>query len=239
MRRARRAARRGRACRRDASRTGACLLEELVQGPEVTVNAFSIEGRFIRSRSPTALTARPARLRCRARARLAGCQRGSPRRPSGSPVGPLEALGIENGPTYTQIVLGPEAPASSELAARLGGGHDAELAPARRRRRPERPRARCGARRERSSTAEPARPRRRLRSLSRRPARRARRRSRSSGGGRGRGSRRGHGRTAGAGWVFGPLRAERRPRRLSSSRRAIPGTRRSHAPIALPSSYSS
>src|SRR5262249_51889393 len=37
------------------------------------------------------------------------------------------ALGIEDGPTYTQIVAGPDGPRVGELAARLGGGHDAEL----------------------------------------------------------------------------------------------------------------
>jgi biotin carboxylase len=38
-----------------------------------------------------------------------------------------EALGIENGPTYTQLRLGSDGPRVGEVAARLGGGHDAEL----------------------------------------------------------------------------------------------------------------
>jgi biotin carboxylase len=37
------------------------------------------------------------------------------------------ALGVEQGPTYTQVVLGADGPRLVELAARLGGGHDAEL----------------------------------------------------------------------------------------------------------------
>jgi biotin carboxylase len=37
------------------------------------------------------------------------------------------ALRVRNGPTYTQIRLGPDGPRVVELAARLGGGHDAEL----------------------------------------------------------------------------------------------------------------
>ena len=37
------------------------------------------------------------------------------------------ALGIELGPTYTQIIVGSRGPRLGELAARLGGGHDAEL----------------------------------------------------------------------------------------------------------------
>jgi biotin carboxylase len=37
------------------------------------------------------------------------------------------AVGIANGPSYTQVLVGPEGPRVGELAARLGGGHDAEL----------------------------------------------------------------------------------------------------------------
>jgi L-amino acid ligase C-terminal domain 2 len=37
------------------------------------------------------------------------------------------ALGIESGPTYTQVVVGVEGAKVVEVAARLGGGHDAEL----------------------------------------------------------------------------------------------------------------
>jgi biotin carboxylase len=38
------------------------------------------------------------------------------------------ALGIENGPSYTQLRIGPDGTRVVEVAARLGGGHDAELA---------------------------------------------------------------------------------------------------------------
>src|SRR5439155_2341062 len=38
------------------------------------------------------------------------------------------ALGITDGPTYTQLRIGPGGPQVLEVAARLGGGHDAELA---------------------------------------------------------------------------------------------------------------
>src|SRR5207302_4164849 len=37
------------------------------------------------------------------------------------------AVGIAEGPSYTQVLIGPEGPRVGELAARLGGGHDAEL----------------------------------------------------------------------------------------------------------------
>ena len=39
----------------------------------------------------------------------------------------MAALGIENGPSYTQLRIGPDGPKVIEVAARLGGGHDAEL----------------------------------------------------------------------------------------------------------------
>jgi biotin carboxylase len=42
----------------------------------------------------------------------------------------VSALGIENGPSYTQLRIGPTGPQVIEVAARLGGGHDAELAQA-------------------------------------------------------------------------------------------------------------
>jgi biotin carboxylase len=37
------------------------------------------------------------------------------------------ALGIAEGPIHAQLLLGPDGPLVGELAARLGGGHDAEL----------------------------------------------------------------------------------------------------------------
>ena len=108
-----------------ASRAGAALVEELVPGPEVTVNAFSSEGRFHPLTVTDRLTAEPPAFGVA----LAHAW------PSEHDVtGAIEvaeqaaaALGIENGPTYTQVVLSPDGPKVIELAARLGGGHDAEL----------------------------------------------------------------------------------------------------------------
>jgi biotin carboxylase len=109
---------------RGASRTGACVIEELVEGPEVTVNAFSLDGVFHPLTVTDRLTAEPPAFgvalahvwptdvdgEAVAAARLAA-----------------EALGIRDGPTYTQVRVGAEGPRVVELAARLGGGHDAEL----------------------------------------------------------------------------------------------------------------
>jgi cysteine synthase A len=38
-----------------------------------------------------------------------------------------EAVGVREGPTYTQLRVDADGPKVMELAARLGGGHDAEL----------------------------------------------------------------------------------------------------------------
>ena len=111
-----------------ASRSGLCLVEEAVEGPELTVNAFSTGGKFTALTVTDRETAEPPAfgvalahiwpsrldaltvLDCVDTARAAAA-----------------ALGIAEGPTYTQIVVGPDGPRVGELAARLGGGHDAEL----------------------------------------------------------------------------------------------------------------
>ncbi|MGI8606307.1 MAG: ATP-grasp domain-containing protein [Gaiellaceae bacterium] len=109
----------------EVSRSGACLVEELVEGPEITVNAFSAGGVFHPLTVTDRLTAEPpafgvalahawpsvaATEACTEVARAAA-----------------EAAGVREGPTYTQLRVGPDGPRVLELAARLGGGHDAEL----------------------------------------------------------------------------------------------------------------
>ncbi len=109
----------------EASRNGLALIEELVPGPEVTVNAFSLGGVF----HPLTVTDRLTAGNEAFGVALAHVW------PSAHPVEEAveaarlaaDSLGVTDGPTYTQIVLGPEGPRVMELAARLGGGHDAEL----------------------------------------------------------------------------------------------------------------
>ncbi len=108
-----------------ASPAGEALVEELVDGPEVTVNAFSVEGVF----HPLTVTDRftadppafgvalahvwPSELDVAAAVEVARAA--------------AEAVGVRDGPTYTQLRIDAEGPKVMELAARLGGGHDAEL----------------------------------------------------------------------------------------------------------------
>ena len=107
---------------RGASRSGHVLVEELIEGPEVTVNAFSIGGEFHPLTVTDRVTADPPAFGVA----LAHVWP-SPHEPVELARAAAEALGITEGPTYTQVRIGPDGPRLIELAARLGGGHDAEL----------------------------------------------------------------------------------------------------------------
>jgi biotin carboxylase len=113
---------------RDAARGGAVLVEELVPGREVTVNAFSQRGRFRPLTVTDRLTAEPpafgVALAHAWPSRLPGHDVESA---IGAARAACAALGIDAGPTYTQVLAAADGPRVVEVAARLGGGHDAEL----------------------------------------------------------------------------------------------------------------
>jgi biotin carboxylase len=110
------------------SRSSVVLVEELVPGREVTVNAFSVDGRF----TPLTVTDRvvadpPAFGVALAHvwpSSLAPEEIGAAVEAARAAA---EAVGVANGPTYTQVVVGERGAHVVELAARVGGGHDAEL----------------------------------------------------------------------------------------------------------------
>jgi biotin carboxylase len=110
---------------RSESRSGAVLVEEAVDGPEVTVNAFSVDGRFVPLTVTNRLTADPPAFGV-ALAHVWPSEHETTHAVEVAQAA-VEALGIRNGPSYTQLRLGPDGPAVMEVAARLGGGHDAEL----------------------------------------------------------------------------------------------------------------
>ena len=105
----------------EASRTGAALVEELIDEPEVTVNAFSVDGTFHPLTVTDRLTADPPAFGV-ALAHVWPSE-GDPSTAVEIARHAVEALGISHGPTYTQVRGGKVM----EVAARLGGGHDAEL----------------------------------------------------------------------------------------------------------------
>jgi biotin carboxylase len=109
----------------EASRNGTYIVEELVEGPEVTVNAFSVDGVFHPLTVTDRLTAEPPAFGV-ALAHAWPCVTGT-QSPIETARAAAEALGIQNGPTYTQIRVGADGSRVVELAARIGGGHDAEL----------------------------------------------------------------------------------------------------------------
>ena len=109
---------------RSAARAGVVLVEELVDGPEVTVIGFSVAGAFVPLAVTDRIVAEPPAFgvalahvfpspHAAAAAEVAGAA--------------AAALGIEDGPTYTQLRVDADGPKVIEVAARLGGGHDAEL----------------------------------------------------------------------------------------------------------------
>ncbi len=97
-------------------------------GREVTVNAFSVDGRFTPLTVTDRIVAEPPAFGVA----LAHVW---PSSLSPEEVGAAvdaaraaaEAIGVRDGPTYTQVVVGERGAHVVELAARLGGGHDAEL----------------------------------------------------------------------------------------------------------------
>lgn len=109
---------------RRSSRSGRVVFERYVEGPEVTVNGFSVDGRF----TPIAVTARD-----HFEGALGVAQRHV--YPSGlddeaaaaTAARAVAALGIRQGPSYVQLILSPGGPRMMEVAARLGGGHDSEI----------------------------------------------------------------------------------------------------------------
>jgi biotin carboxylase len=110
------------------SRSGGFLVEQLVKGKEVTVNAFLVGGRF------NALTITDRHLAAPpafgvALAHSWPCAQPTPQiaKAIDGARKAAAALGITDGPTYTQVIVSDEGAVVGELAARLGGGHDAEL----------------------------------------------------------------------------------------------------------------
>jgi biotin carboxylase len=110
------------------SRSGLCLIERLEPGRELSVVGFSLDGSFRalavsdRERAPapafgvTLEHVWPSSLAATELEQAVDIAERA-----------AAVLGIEQGPTYTQIVVDSQGSRLGELAARLGGGHDAEL----------------------------------------------------------------------------------------------------------------
>ena len=113
------------AAAREESRSGAVLVERLAEGPELTVNAFSVDGVFVPLTVTDRVTAEPPAFGV-ALAHVWPSVNETDAVVEAARAA-VEAVGIRNGPSYTQVRLGADGPVVMEVAARLGGGHDAEL----------------------------------------------------------------------------------------------------------------
>ena len=111
---------------RAAARNGLALVEELVDGPEVTVIGFSAGGVFTALAVTDRLVAEPPAFGV-ALAHVWPSGVSDTLEAFDTVSQALIALGIENGPSYTQLRIDGQGPKVIEVAARLGGGHDAEL----------------------------------------------------------------------------------------------------------------
>jgi biotin carboxylase len=111
---------------RSAARSGAALVEELADGPEVTVVGFSSGGAFTPLVVTDRVVADPPAFGV-ALAHVWPSMVLDTLKLADTVSRALVAIGIEQGPSYTQLRIGPEGPKVIEVAARLGGGHDAEL----------------------------------------------------------------------------------------------------------------
>jgi biotin carboxylase len=96
-----------------------------VPGPEVTVNAFSIDGRFL----PVTVTDRIHFEGVPGVARRHVYPAAADGADAAAAVAEaaVAAVGITSGPSYVQLILAVDGPRVVEVAARLGGGHDSEI----------------------------------------------------------------------------------------------------------------
>jgi len=110
------------------SRDEHCLVEELVAGEILTVNAFVLDGRFVpltvtdREQAPPPAFGVPLAHRWPAEVEPAGVGTAVE-----TAAAAARALGIEQGPATVQVLLGDDGPLLAKLSARVGAGHDAEL----------------------------------------------------------------------------------------------------------------
>jgi biotin carboxylase len=112
----------------EAARSPMCLVEQYAPGGEVTVNAFSVAGEFHPLTVTDRQVADPPAFGV-ALAHVWPSDHPSERIAAavGAARAAAEAVGLTDGPSYTQVLVSEAGARVVELAARLGGGHDAEL----------------------------------------------------------------------------------------------------------------
>lgn len=110
-----------------ASRTGALVLEQYLDGEEYTVNGFLLEREYVPMSVTRRLLHPPPPLGVCIAHRYPSLLENE------EPLFELAreaslAVGLETGPSYVQVRMRDGQPSAIEVGARLGGGKDAELA---------------------------------------------------------------------------------------------------------------
>jgi biotin carboxylase len=110
------------------SRSGTVLLEQCVEGPEITVSSFTVQGKLHAVLVADRFTNPPPYLGIA----LAHVYPSQWAQPCWQQVLELtrrgiEALGIDQGPAYTQLRIDRDGPKIMEIGARIGGGRETEL----------------------------------------------------------------------------------------------------------------
>lgn len=103
-----------------------CLVEELVDGPTVTVTGFCAAGRLV----PLTVTDREQATFGVTIAQAWPADLGAPAIASaiGTTAAAARALGVTDGPVTAQVLIADDGALLAKLSARVGGGHDGELA---------------------------------------------------------------------------------------------------------------
>jgi biotin carboxylase len=115
---------------RAASGSGVVLGEAFIDGREFSVNAYTIDGETsVLSVTERVITHYPDPPGITfAEWFPSGLSQADQDAAIRSAIQGVRALGIERGPTYTQLRMGPQGPALVETAYRLGGGLDPDVA---------------------------------------------------------------------------------------------------------------
>jgi biotin carboxylase len=112
-----------------ASRAGAVVLERYLEGDELTINGFLLDGEYF----PMSITKRrlhppPPLGVCIAHRYPSGLTASAERGLFELARQASSAVGLQTGPSYVQVRVEPAGAFVIEVGARLGGGKDAELA---------------------------------------------------------------------------------------------------------------
>jgi biotin carboxylase len=110
------------------SLAGIALVEECVEGPEITVSSFSLEGQMYPVLVADRYTNPPPYLGI-ALAHVFPSEQAEAcwEQVVAITTQALDALGIGQGPGYTQLRVGHRGPQVMEVGARIGGGRETEL----------------------------------------------------------------------------------------------------------------